>query len=243
MRTKTVLLSTLLGALSGVSSVMAQNVYSLNAVGYINVTLQPGFNIITDPLIASPDNTVATVLNNSAGTLNGSFVYFYNSSTGTYSSDQAATGRHSTPVGWVSAGTNVLAPGTGAWFENNTGAAVTVTFVGTVPSGPMTNSLAVGFNLVGSVVPVSGDIVTNSISALTNYALGDAIYVFDPIAQGYDEFSTATGRRIAAGSYVNAAGVGWVTPGDPTVPNVGQGFWYDNNNTALSWVEYYSVSQ
>ena len=50
MRTKTMLLSALLGTLGSVS-LMAQstNVYSLNAVGYINVTVQPGFNIVSCP--------------------------------------------------------------------------------------------------------------------------------------------------------------------------------------------------
>ena len=63
MRTKTLALSALLGAL-GTAGALAQNVYSLNAVGYINVTLAPGYNIVTCPLIVSPTNTVANLFPN-----------------------------------------------------------------------------------------------------------------------------------------------------------------------------------
>ena len=45
------ILSGVIAALSG-ASLMAQ-VYSLNAVGYINVTCAPGFSIIADQLYAS----------------------------------------------------------------------------------------------------------------------------------------------------------------------------------------------
>ncbi len=66
------LLSALLGTLGSVS-LMAQstNVYSLNAVGYINVTIDPGYNIISCPLIASPDNTINTLLTNGTGQFKG----------------------------------------------------------------------------------------------------------------------------------------------------------------------------
>jgi len=249
MRTKTMLLSALVGSLASVSTVMAQNVYSLNAVGYINVTLQPGFNIISCPLVTSPDNTVATVLNNTTGIYNGCDVYFYQTATGTYSSDAGTTNpKHDLAAGWQEGGTNVLSPGVGAWFNNTTGGILTVTFVGSVPTGPMTNSLAAGFNLVGSVVPMSGDIITNSISDLTNYSLGDSIYVYDATLNsgngGYDTYSTAAKKHAAPNSYINGAGVGWQAPGDPIVANVGEGFWYENASGAtIGWVENYSVSQ
>jgi len=59
------LLSALLGAIGSVS-VMAQNVYSLNAVGYINVTAVPGFTMIACPLIGANGNSIGALLNNSA---------------------------------------------------------------------------------------------------------------------------------------------------------------------------------
>ena len=58
MRTKTLLLSGVVAALSS-ASLMAQ-VYSLNAVGYINVTCPPGFSIIANQL--NTGNNVITNL-------------------------------------------------------------------------------------------------------------------------------------------------------------------------------------
>jgi hypothetical protein len=240
MRTKTMLLSALVGSLASVSTVMAQNVYSLNAVGYINVTLPAGFSIISCPLIASPDNTLNTLFPNTGGAYVGDTVWFYSSSG--YSSDAGVitTGKHGTPSGWANGGTETLLPGTAVWFENASGAPITVTFVGSVPTGPQTNSLAAGFNLVGSVVPMSGDIITNSISDLTNYTIGDDIFVWDPVNVVYDTYSivNAGGKHGGTGYNNN------FLPSDPIVPNVGEGFWYENNSgAAINWVENYTVSQ
>ena len=50
MRTKTLLLTAALVA-AGVATSMAQsNVYSLNVVGYVNVPIQAGFNMVCNPL-------------------------------------------------------------------------------------------------------------------------------------------------------------------------------------------------
>lgn len=235
MRTKTLLLSALLGALSSVSVLAQTNVYSLNAVGYINATLSPGFNIITCPLITSPDNTVGTLLNNGTGVYDGDVVYFFNAATGTYSSDNASS-RATFTNGWTKGGTNVLAPGVGCWFLNSASSNVTVTFVGTVPSGTITNTLLAGFNLVGSVIPTSGDIVTNPLTVLTNYNIGDDVYTFNPATQGFTEYvSSARGNS----GYKN----NWNANGDPTIANVYQGFFYLNTGATVNWVESYSVSQ
>jgi hypothetical protein len=241
------ILSALLGALGSVSVMAQTNVYSLNAVGYINVTLLPGFNQVTCPLITSPDNTVGTVLNNSNGALTGSQVYFYTPSGGYDVPDTAKAigGKFGTTNanGWAFDGTNVASPGVGFWFDNTGTSNLVVTFVGTVPTGPITNSLVPGFNLVGSVVPVSGDIITNSLSLLTNYNIGDQVYTYNPAlppASAYTIYSTATGKFAGYGYDGN-----WTTNGDPIIPAVGQGFWYDNKSasTIVNWVENYSVSQ
>jgi len=237
MRTKTILLSALLGALGGVSVHAQTNVYSLNTVGYINAVLAPGFNIITCPLIASPDNTVGTVLNNSTGFLDGSTVYFYNNVSGGYSSDNASL-RATNANGWVHDGTNVLAPGVACWFLNGSTTNITNTFVGSVPSDTtynMTNTLLKGFNLVGSILPSSGDIVTNTLTGLTNYNVGDDVYTYG--AGGFTEF-ISSGRGTIG--YKN----NWTSPqGDPNTSTVYQGMFYLNSGATVEWVESYSVSE
>jgi hypothetical protein len=249
MRTKTLLLSALLGALGSVSiHAQTTNVYSLNAVGYINVTCPPGFNIVTCPLLTSPDNTVGTVLNNASGIYTHDQVYFFTS--GAYGVNDTAENFSASPGlgtttnvdGWSHNGTNVAAPGVGFWFLNNNSTNVVLTFVGTVPTGPITNTLSAGFNLVGSVVPMSGDLASNTISSLTNYNIGDVVYTYNPLnppATAYTKYTSASG--IFAGHGYDGQ---WTVAGDPIVPNVGQGFWYENNvGTTVEWVENYSVSQ
>jgi hypothetical protein len=60
MRTKTLLLAAAFSAV-GAATAMAQ-VYSVNAVGYVNTALKKGFNLIANPLDAGADNTVAKLL-------------------------------------------------------------------------------------------------------------------------------------------------------------------------------------
>jgi hypothetical protein len=227
MRTKTMLLSALLGTLGSVS-LMAQstNVYSQNAVGYINVTIQPGFNIVSCPLICSPDNTLNTLMPNASGLFKGWSVYFNTKGQGYTQTETGAK------TSWASGGTNVISPGSAVFVRNTSGSNVTVTFVGQVPQGLMTNVLVPGFNLVGSIVPTSGNLVTNPITQLTNAVKGDTVYVSDPI----------NGYTSPGGTYVAAKNGGWAT-GQPVVPNVAEGFFYQNNNGVnLNWVENFSVN-
>jgi hypothetical protein len=225
MRTKTMLLSALLGTLGSVS-VMAQstNVYSLNAVGYINVTVLPGFNMISCPLIASPDNTINTLLTNGSGQYKKFQFWNWNPATAAYTEDIG------TGAGWGSGGTETLNPGQAAWLYNPGSTNVTVTFVGTVPSG--TNSITLysnSFNLVSSILPTSGDIVTNSLMNFTNAAKKDQAWMWNASLQAYTE-------TIATAS-------GW-PGGDPVQTNVGGGFWYVNNQTTNNfWTESFSVNQ
>jgi hypothetical protein len=228
MRTKTILLSALLGALGSVS-VHAQNVYSLNAVGYINVTLYPGYNMVSCPLWATDptgavDNTLSNLFVNTNGTYRSWQFYGWN---GNYINDSG------TKTGWVAGGTQTINPGQGIWVDNPSNITTTVTFVGTVPTGLTTNVLSPGYNLIGSVVPASGDIVTNSIMNFTNAVKKDQVYTYNPVTLSYSDYS-------AAGNPAN-----WNATGDPILPTVGAALWYFNgttSNTTNYWVEDYTVN-
>jgi len=241
MRTKTLLLTALLGALGSVAVNAQTNVYSLNAVGYINVTNLPGFNMISCPLIASPDNTVGTVLNNANGAYIGDAVFFYDNATGTLGTDlgKAIGGRNGTTNanGWANNGTNLLSPGVACWFQNAGTTNIVITFVGTVPSGSLTNVLAPGYNMVASILPTSGDLASNTLTTLTNYNIGDEVFLFSNPST-FTIFQSGSGRNFGFGYHGN-----WTAGGDPVIPNVGQGFWYQNNGATVNWVENYSVGQ
>jgi hypothetical protein len=224
MRTKTVLLSALLGALGSVS-VHAQNVYSLNAVGYINVTAIPGFNIISCPLIASPDNTINTLLVNTNGQYKKMQVWAFDPTNNPQYFEEIGSG-----TGWNNGGLTTINPGQAVWFNNVSNFNVTLTFVGTVPTGPISNTLiASSFNLIGSAVPASGDIVTNSIMNFTNFFKKDQVWTF--VATNNPQYT----ETIASSSSWNN--------GDPQLAVVGGGFWYLNNQVTNNyWVENYSVN-
>lgn len=218
------LLSALLGSLGSVS-LMAQttNVYSLNVVGYVNVTLEPGYNIITCPLMSSPDNTLNTLFPDGTGTYKGWQFYFFTGGVGYTGTDTGGK------AGYANGGTNTISPGQAAFVYNSGTTALTNTFVGTVPSGSITNTLAPGYNLVGSVLPVSGDLVTNTLTTLTTGTKGDLIYIFDAATQSYP------GQLVAGKTGV------W-SPNDPSV-SIGEGFFYYNaQTTPETWVENFSVS-
>jgi hypothetical protein len=104
----------------------------------------------------------------------------------------------------------------------------------------MTNTLLTGFNLVSSIVPMSGDLYSNSISAFTNVNPGDTLYVFNPSAQTYAFAYKAVNPAIAGNG-----GSPWklTSGGDPVIPNVGEAFFYYSGTAPINWVENYSVSQ
>jgi len=228
MRTKTVLLSALLGALGSVS-VHAQNVYSLNAVGYINVTIYPGYNIVSCPLIASPDNTLNTLLPNTNGQYKKWQVYVYNPTLANpYVQDSGVASS------WLGGGTETINPGQAVWLFNPSNVVSTVTFVGTVPTGPITTTLySNSFNLISSAVPAQGDIITNSIMLFSNAVKKDQVYTYIPTnASPYSQYS-ATGNNLTTN---------WPL-GDPQLPVVGGGFWYFNAQATNNyWKENYSVN-
>jgi hypothetical protein len=228
MRTKTMLLSALLGALGSVSVMAQTNVYSLNAVGYINITIYPGFNMISCPLIASPDNTLNTLLNNTNGQYKKQQVWSY-----TATNSQPYFEEVGSATGWNQGGNTTINPGQGVWFNNVSNELLTITFVGTVPTGPITNVLyANSFNMVSTAVPASGDIVTNSIMNFDTAAKKDQVWMYN-----------AANSQPFTESVAGSTGTNWPTGGDPILPFVGGAFFYLNNQVTNNyWVEDYSVS-
>lgn len=254
MRTKTLALSALLGML-GSASVMAQNVYSVNAVGYINVSIPAGFSILTCPLVCSPDNTLNTILpnnlvngGNAPSSLNGLQVFQLNAQGG-FNEDQA----FSYSAGWVNGGHIVMNPGTAVFLNNaaiplGSSQTYNVTFVGSVPNNPSglyTNVLTPGFNLVGSIIPVTGDLQTSSILNLPNNAVnggnnpstldGDIVFAYNPAVSGGRQLGFAETQALSYSA-------GW-TGGDPVISAVSQGFYFQNvGSQNVNWVENFTLN-
>jgi hypothetical protein len=265
MRTKTMLLSALLGALGSVS-VHAQNVYSLNTVGYINLTITPGFNMISCPLLTSPDpasgliNTIGDLFPNNSNQLAQCVVWEYSpTNVGGYITDTASTKGNPNTNGWKSGGLIQLVPGTAVWFQNVFTSNLTFTLVGTVTTGQnMTNPLTPGFNMVSSILPMSGDLVTNTLSDYTptpaTVTYNGMTYtnpVNTPTTQDTIYFpNTNFPGGYQAYNYITKGGARWQTSSNgstivqnPQVPFVAAGFWYQSFNTGTNiWLETYNPS-
>jgi hypothetical protein len=172
MRTKTLLLIAAIGA-AGAATSMAQ-VYSVNAVGYVNKTIPKGqFSMVTNPLKAAT-NTVNALF---AGVPAGFQVFVYTPGkgydVGTFDDLEGSF----IPA---SVGNAVLNPGHGVFVKNPTAADVTVTFVGEVMQGTLTTPLVPGLQIVGSQVPQEGTASDLGLPNTTEEGLspGDQVYQF-----------------------------------------------------------------
>jgi hypothetical protein len=238
MRTKVLLCAAALAA--SLASSMAQNVYSINVVGYVNVTLPAGKNyIVANPLDATMGGTVAngnTVSNLfDANTVSPIAV---NDSVFSYN---AAAGNYNTPIAYKTLGgakwtggtgpTTVINPGTSMVFANASASDAVVTFVGQVVQGPYTVATipAKLGALLGSPVPIGGDI-TNSTTALGLVpTVNDAVLTFN----------SASGNYNSPSAWKTLGGKKW----SPSITiNPGQGFLYQNASASANvWTSNFTV--
>jgi hypothetical protein len=176
MRTKTLLLTAALGLLGAVSS-FAQ-VYSVNAVGYVNKSIATaGYLLVENPL-NNGNNQVDTIL---PGAPDGSIISGWDGALQDFRDPLSSIGGAWFNVDFSPA-TAVYAPGEGFFLylaADNT----TVTFIGDVPQGNLSNPLIAGYNLVGSQVPQSASFDVLGVSAVSSD--GDLAQFWDVANQDY----------------------------------------------------------
>ena len=215
MRTKTILLSAAVLA-AGLSTSLAQSVFSVNAVGYVNTTVGAGYSLIANPLNGT-NNLLSTVM---PAPPDGTVVLRWNPASQTF----AAPLSYIDGVGWVPDAT--INPGEGFFINLPLGATATLTFVGEVPQGAnLSNPISANYSLLSSIVPQA--ISLDDPAANFPAQDGDIVLQWSPLTQGFR----------APLSYID--GVGWV-PTAPT-PAVGEGFFY-NTLTARTWTRTFSVN-
>lgn len=216
MRAKTLLLSAALGVACIITASAQQTVYSVNAVGYVNVTVAPGqFALLANPLNL-PTNSLAAVLPDApAGTL----VYEWDPVAGFAIYTKRATGA------WGGGGDAArLEPGEGFFVKNAGTAEMKITFVGEVVQGTNVINYPAGFSLLASKVPQAGKLETDlKFTAATN----DRIYLFNNTTQAYDILT----KRAS----------GWGAAGEPTI-GVAQGF-FVNAVAPGTWTRAFNVNQ
>lgn len=210
MRTNLILTTAALGVASSLGA-MAQ-VYSVNAVGYINVTVPPNALKIVANQLDAGDNTVNEVLPTAP---DGTILYKY-SQAGGFTPIQREFGE------WGAGGDQTIAPGEGFFVLNSGAEELTLTFVGEVPQGALSVALQDGLNMVSSPVPQAGGLTTDLGFPPVE---GDIIYRWNDETQSYAPSGYEFGE--------------W-SPTEPAI-EVGEGFLVDKNG-AGTWTRDFDVN-
>jgi hypothetical protein len=199
MRTKTLLLTAALSA-AGIATSQAQAVYSVNAVGYVNTTLVKGYNLISNPL----DNkaTGGNQIKNLFATLpEGSQIFKFDPATAKYDLASVEFGEVTGTIA-----DQELKPGEGVFI--NAAAAGTITFVGEVPAGQLSNTVPKGLSIKSSQVPQAGTATALAFPA----GDGDQVFKFDEATQKFTShiydfgaWDTEPTLDVGEALFVNAA--------------------------------------
>jgi len=223
MRTKALLLAAAFAA-AGVATSMAQ-VYSVNAVGYVNVTLKRGFNLVANPLDAGAGNTMGNLAKNIQGQTfapDGSRIFKFRNDLNRFVDAIADAGE------WLPANvaSETIVPGEGFFFFNPNAADLTLTFVGEVKQGTaLANPLPRGFSIKSNIVPQEGTVQAFGMPAQD----ADRYFKYDATAQRYFDWI------FDAGEWVGSAGA---------LPplKVGEAFLLFRGTSAGTWTRSFNVN-
>ena len=221
MRTKALLGLAALAV--GLSTSVAQNVYSLNVVGYVNVTLTANqLSLLSLPVAPVDGNfniTNTIVLDD---TQDGAVIYKW-----------AGTGWDPNLYQWF-AGAG-WSPSTvisnGQAFFLAPAAAGTLTFVGQVPQGALSYTIPPGLSTLANMVPVStnfpGSTVGND---------GDTIYLWNSVTHGW---SSTLWSYFGGTGWDNGGGAGNSVNGP--LLNPADGVFYANGGAVVSFTQNFTV--
>lgn len=164
---------------AGLATSMAQAVYSVNMVGYINLNIPPGYSMIANQLQGASTSIAALF----TSPPEGAGVFKLKTSGTGYDTAEFLDGQ------WGGAAIN-LAPGEGAWFFNSGNTAYVPTLVGEVVLNSQ-NPLPNGYSIRSSVVPQQA-----GLSSVLGFpvAEGDGIFRKKVGASGYDTYEFLDGQ-------------------------------------------------
>ncbi len=231
------LLSAALFAAGALSSMAQSSVYSLNVVGYVTVQVPaaPGFALLANPFTDGNGNFLTNAIVGDDGSqqyllLPDSTTLFPWSASGSYGNSQYFY----QGLGWYdpsspSTVTNTIPPGAGWWIQSGS-TNFSITFVGNVVQGTTNVSLATGFTLIGSPIPVSLPLGAATVTAGPNDPTAPTLQMYSGDSDQVYTFNNGGGYGTSPFYY---QGSGWydgnIAGGGPTngptiVP--GQGFWF-----------------
>ncbi len=186
---------------------------SPNIVGYVNLNL-PGEALIANPLNGT-NNLLSTIL---PVVTDGTYISRFNSGTQTFED----------PITWIDGfgwtpTDPAIAPGEG-FFITPPGA-LTITFIGEVPQGSLTNALSANHSYQSSMAAQQGLITTTLGFPAED---GDVVSIFNSAQQTYDTYS------------FDGLGLTWL-PTEPVLA-VASGFLLQKAGAASTWVQNVALS-
>jgi hypothetical protein len=223
MRTKALLLAAAFAA-AGISTSVGQ-VFSVNAVGYVNVTVKPGFNLVANPLEAgATGNQIGNLARNIQGRTvppDATRIFKFRNDLNRFVDalwDETS---------WIPAAnaTEVIPVGESFFIFSPLTTDMTLTFVGEVKQGTLANPLPLGFSLKANMVPQAGRANAFGLPAQD----GDRYFQWDAAAQRYRDWVSDEGT--------------WVGPGNQ-LPDlaVGEGFLLFRGTSAGTWTRNFNVN-
>jgi hypothetical protein len=236
MRTKTLLAAAALVAAGALTS-QAQNVYSLNVVGYVNLTLKPGYNLVANQF-SNSTTLIANVLTNITGLPDGSTFFSWNAGAQDFTQPANWIGTPPDGPAWYNADYTAFATATAprgnSYFIYNAGNAnATLTLVGEVPQGTTSVAVPNNYGFLADVTPTSGQILTNGFPIADD----STIALFDATAQDYTQPLNGIATPPDGPAWYNADFTAVV----PFAPAVGQGFLYRTIHGASTWNRNFTV--
>ena len=213
MRTKTLLLSAVALA-AGLVSSQAQNVYSANVVGYVNIPLANGYTMIANQLDSDGTQTNNSIYNVVGTNLPPNTQVLCWNGSGFTSTKLLANGKWSLNNQVVS---NAMSTGSG--FFVNCPATTNITTVGNVIQGTNSYPIVAGYQVVSPNAPLTGGL--------------DTVFGYVPTAN--DQALVWNGVGYTSHKFT---GTIW-TAGEPTF-SVGQAIFL-NAAAAKTWTQTFTV--
>ncbi len=179
---------------------VAEQIQSLNVIGYASVTLPPGFSMIANPFITA-SNTVAEMFPGwpDRTTLNKFDTRFFR-----LAENAVKHGK------WTNPGEK-LSPGEGAIFSNPTNDYKHLSFVGEVNQGNISMPIPSGFSMRSALVPQAGNLEDMGFPI----GEGDVVHLFDRDRQKYVLHPYEQGKWENGPPLVNVGESFWIAKTEP----------------------------
>jgi hypothetical protein len=216
MRIESRLMKIVLALLSFAASL--QPAFSSTIIGYANVVLAPGYNLIANPFIVTPNNSLTNVITGCPG---GTLAYEWDVGKQSF----GAAAYFDTLDGWTTPFD--LSPGKGCLVHMNS--RWTNVFQGEVPQGSFTNFI----------------LGTNKLSLLSSKLLQRGTITSAlklPVADGTDLYFYRTNSQSYSNAYSYFDGFGWFDVNAPSAPaepviEVGQAFFIARPGPGTNWLQ------